>query len=241
MVEGLLGGIGDIVRDELVSLAVGSLLAVAAGYLRWLLLRRLPARRVWRFTGRTRIVIVVATSALVDTGKYQRPTTGLGQVRANALLMPHLKRTFRAAHHEGISFSSTVPGNILESDLLLLGGAKNNEITRRAIQSMTDLPFTAPGNVINWNGRRYEGSRSSNTVVRDYGYVVRGPNPFAPDKRLVIAAGSHTFGTVAAARWLAECGGSRDIPADVAVLVAADVYNEDHVGVPRVVEMRRLS
>lgn len=241
MVEGLVGSVGDTVRDESISLAVGGLLAVVAGYLRWLVLRRLPARRVWRFTGRDRIVIIVATSALVDTGKYQRPTTGLGQVRAAALLMPLLNRTFRSASHEGVSFSSTVPGNYLESDLLLVGGARNNEITRRAIESMPGLPFTAPGNIIDWGGACYEGRRASGTVVRDYGYVVRGPNPFAPGQRIVIVAGSHTFGTVAAARWLAERGGGTDVPANVAVLVAADVYNEDHVGVPTVLEMRRLS
>lgn len=244
MVEGLLdtaGRVTDAVRDESISLVVGSLLAVVAGYLRWLVLRRLPARRMWRFTGRARIVVVVATSALVDTGKYQRPTTGLGQVRANALLMPLLNRTFRAADHEGVSFSSTVPGSYLESDLLLVGGARSNEITRRAIESMPGLPLTAPGNTINWEGTLYEGRRAEGTVVRDYGYVVRGPNPFAPDRRIVIVAGSHTFGTVAAARWLAECGGARDLPEDVAVLVTADVYHEDHVGVPTVVATRPLS
>lgn len=226
--------LADLLTEQALSLIVGSLLTAAAGYLRWLLVRRLPARRTWRFgADARRLTVVVASSADVDTGQYTRPTTGVGQVRAMSLLVPLLVRAYRDVDLQQVNLSAHTPGRDLETDLLLLGGPKSNEITARALASLPDLPLTVDGNLIGWNGARYEGAVDGDRVVRDYGYVVRAPSPFAPGRRLVVVAGSHTFGTVAAARWLAERGGGWDVPADVAVLVSADVHEDGHVGVPK--------
>jgi hypothetical protein len=233
----------EVVAGQSISLVVGSALTAAVGYARWLLVRRLPARRTWRFPDDAgQLTVVVASSADVDTGRYTRPTTGVGQVRAMSLLVPLLVRAYRNVDLQQVSLSAQTPGRDLESDLLVLGGPKSNEIAERtltALAALRGLPLRVRGNVITWEGTPYQGEVAEERVVKDYGYVVRADSPFAPGKRVVVVAGSHTFGTVAAARWLAERGGERDVPADVAVLVEADVLSDGHVGVPR--ELRRVA
>lgn len=238
MFAGTVELLAETVRDQSLSLLVGGGLTAAAGWARWLLVKRLPARRTWRFErAADRLIMVVSSSAEVDTGQYTRPTTGVGQVRAMSLLVPRLVRAYRDVDLQQVSLSEGLPGRDLEADLLLLGGPKTNEVTGRALDALPALPLRVDGNVIAWGEERFEGRVLGDRVVSDFGYVVRAPSPFAPGRRIVVVAGSHTFGTVAAARWLAERGGGRDVPADVAVLVEAPVSADGHVGVPR--ELRR--
>jgi hypothetical protein len=240
MTGGALERMTEVVADQSLALIVGSALTAAAGYLRWLLVRRLPARRTWRFTDDAdQLTVVVASSADVDTGQYTRPTTGVGQVRAMSLLVPLLVRAYRTVDLQQVCLSAHTPGRDLEADLLLLGGPKSNEISERALRALPGLPLTVHGNLLSWAGTTYLGEVHGERVVRDYGYVIRAASPFAPGRRLVVVAGSHTFGTVAAARWLAERGGARDVPADVAVLVTAEVHEDGHVGVPK--ELHRVA
>lgn len=240
MSGGLFHQLSDAAEAKAVSLAAGGVVATCAGYGRWLISRRLPARRMWRYRSGDKFTLIVASSAQVDTGKYVRPTTGIGQVRAMSLLVPSLARAYRKVDLEQVQLSAVTPGKDLEADLLVLGGAKNNAVTARLLDHLPGLPFTSPDDVIVWEGTSYEGVTNGPNVVRDYGYVVRAPNPFAPGRRVVIVAGSHTFGTVAAARWLAKHGGDRKLPADVAVLVESEVLNDGHVTAPKAIHQVAL-
>jgi len=195
---------------------------------------------MWRYRDGDRFSLIVASSAQVDTGKYLRPTTGIGQVRAMSLLVPSLTRAYRKVDLEQVQLSAVAPGRDLEADLLVLGGAKNNAVTARLLAHLPGLPFTSSDEAIVWQGVAFEGETSGPNVIRDYGYVVRAPNPFAPGRRVVIVAGSHTFGTVAAARWLVNHGGDRKLPADVAVLVESEVLNDGHVTAPKAIHQVAL-
>ncbi|AJF64846.1 hypothetical protein SVTN_10795 [Streptomyces vietnamensis] len=185
-------------------------------------------------------MVVVAASAEIHTGEYARPTTGIGQVRAMSLLVPLLVRAYRGIDLEQVLLSSRTPGRDLEADMLTLGGPKNNEVTSMLLKAVPQLPFTVDGSSIRWQGTTYEGRAVGEQVVHDYGYIVRAPNPFAQDKRIVVVGGSHTFGTVAAARWLAENGDARNLPADVAVLVEAEVLQDGHVVRPRMLHTAEI-
>lgn len=240
MTGGIVHQFTDAAGAKAISLVAGSVVTTCVGVGRWLIFSRLPARRTWRYADGDKLTLVVASSAQVDTGKYSRPTTGIGQVRAMSLLVPSLARAYRKVDLEQVRLSARTPGKDLEADLLVLGGAKNNEITAKLLDRLPGLPFTAPGEVIQWDGVDYEGATTGQDVVHDYGYVVRAPNPFAPGRRVVVIAGSHTFGTVAAARWLADHGGDRDVPADVAVLVEAEVLADGHVAFPKLIHQVAL-
>ncbi|MET9544553.1 hypothetical protein ABZY36_04440 [Streptomyces sp. NPDC006627] len=232
--------LSSAVRDQLISVLVGGAVTATVAYLRWQTTLRLPARRTWRYDGGDQLAVVVAASAHVDTGTYQRPHTGIGQVRAMSLLVPQLVRAYRNVDLEQVRLSSQVRGRDLEADLLTLGGPKNNSVTEQLLARIQGLPFTVTGTAIDWGGTVYDGQAREGRVVLDFGYVVRAPNPFCPERRIVVIAGSHTFGTVAAARWMAEHGGDSAIPRDVAVLVEADVLDDGHVISPRMLEQVAL-
>ncbi|QMU69079.1 hypothetical protein [Streptacidiphilus sp. P02-A3a] len=227
---------------DVLSAVVGAGVAGAAGATRWLVTRRLPARRIWRFDEGTDAVVVVATLVKADTNQ-NRLATGLGQVRGVSLIAPSLMRAYRSANVENIRLSALVGGSDLERNLVVLGGTKNNAVTERILSGLGgQLPFTLTrsGEVINWQGDIRESDFQNGKVVRDYGVIVRSVNPMAPGKRIVLLAGLRTYGTVAAARWLLSQGGARQLPADVAVLVEADVLPDQHVGVPRMIHQSRL-
>ncbi|WP_162637691.1 hypothetical protein [Streptomyces qinglanensis] len=208
---------------------------------RWFVLKRLPARRTWRYLSAGDLSIILDTS-YVDTGRYQRPVAGLGQVRALSVIVPSLTHAYRDLDLERVRLSAHVPGGEMEHDLLILGGPKNNETARRILEDMGEaLPIRLGGGAITWEGTAYTGDAADGEITRDCGYIVRAPNPLNPNKRVVLIGGWSTYGTVAAARWLAENGDSRSLPADVAVLVEASVLRDGHVSAPRVLRRTSLS
>ncbi|UNS98028.1 hypothetical protein MMF93_17290 [Streptomyces tubbatahanensis] len=208
---------------------------------RWFVLKRLPARRTWRYLSAGDLSIVLDT-AYIDTGRYQRPVAGLGQVRALSVIVPSLTHAYRDLDLEKVRLSAHLPGGEMEHDLLILGGPKNNEAARRILEAMAEaLPFRLGGGAITWEGTTYTGDAADGEVTRDCGYIVRASNPLNSNKRVVLIGGWSTYGTVAAARWLAENGASRSLTADVAVLVEASVLRDGHVPTPRVVRQTSLS
>lgn len=238
---GALSGLSRTLGDQILGVVVTSVLTAGATALRWWWAQLLPARRMWRYAKPESLVIVVSSSGVVDTGQYGRPTTGIGQVRALAILAPRLTRAYRKVDLERVRMSSQALGHELESDLLILGGPKTNECAELLLDQLRPrLPLSVSGNVITWNGTTYEGVADEGHVTRDFGYIVRVPNPFAPHHRIVIVAGSHTYGGVAAARWWAENGHGRSLPRDVAVLVEAHVVSGDHVAVPRAIALAEV-
>jgi hypothetical protein len=179
---------------------------------------------------------IVLDTDFVDTGRYQRPVAGLGQIRGLSLLIPSLTRAYRGIELDKVCLSEYLPGDRIEQDLLVLGGPKNNEVARRILTAMEGtLPFRLADGIV-WDGdapRRAEHVNGS--VVRDYGYIVRTSNPLNPARRVVLIGGASTYGTIAASRWLAENGAARSLPANVAILVEASVVQGGHVSAPSLV------
>ncbi|MFE0764794.1 hypothetical protein [Streptomyces smyrnaeus] len=229
----------EAVGSELVSALVAAALTGLMGLARWLLARRLPARRIWRFEKAAELSTVVDTDH-VDTGRYRRPVSGLGQVRALSLLVPSLHLAYRDLDLEKLHLSAHLPGSALEGDLLVLGGPKTNETAGRLLTAMADsLPFRTGSGRIVWDGTPYEGDAADGAVTRDLGLVIRAPNPFNPAARVVLLCGWSTYGTLAAARWLTTEGADRSLPADLTALVESHVLPDGHVSPPRVLRLSR--
>ncbi|MGW2936902.1 hypothetical protein ACWDA7_34775 [Streptomyces sp. NPDC001156] len=236
-----MGTIAGAVGSQILSALVAAVLTGIGGLARWFVVRRLPARRTWRYLGASELSIVLDTSH-IDTGRYQRPVAGLGQVRALSVLIPSLTHAYRDLDLERVRLSAHLPGHEMEHDLLVLGGPKNNEAAHRILEAMAEvLPFRLSAGAITWEDTDYAGDATDGEVVRDCGYIVRAPSPLNPSKRVVLIGGWSTYGTVAAARWLAENGASRSLPSDVAVLVEASVLRDGHVSTPRLVRQAHLS
>ena len=103
----------------------GLVTSVALGSLRFLRSRTVNRRR-WGLSSPDRVHICVSASPDVETGQYRRPSTGIGQAKALALIAPSLTRGWRNIDIQSVYFPQDLSGQELEADLILLGGPKTN-------------------------------------------------------------------------------------------------------------------
>jgi hypothetical protein len=128
-------------------------------------------------------------------------------------------------------------------DLVLMGGPKNNNLTREAMDRLAGwLPVVmrTKGEEVLFVkddfGTEVELPPASPTSPGagrqgfDYGLVVRSVNCFDPSGTLTIFAGTHTYGTIAAAEYfLRNSRKLRRQRTDYALVVKARVTAEEHV------------
>lgn len=184
---------------------------------------RLPHRRIWRLADPSRLTVCASNSTNTNTGVYSRPSTGIGQVRALALAISSL----HAAYHKKLDIkhillSTDHMQDRMENDLLILGGPKTNRVAAELLQAIQyDQPVVQVKTVIYWRVKRrdgqwlddgvleYDGHAVNRKITQDYGLIVRMQSPFTSrDRTVILFSGSHTFGTLAAAKYFTE---SKDI------------------------------
>jgi hypothetical protein len=200
---------------NLVWLPIGALLALIGFWLKV----RLPNRKLWQVNDPSRLVVCVATSTSTNTGVYRRPATGIGQVRALAIATRSLTRAYsRQLDLQNILLSVDPLHERLEQDLLILGGPKNNQMANKLLELLVDeQPAMQIESMILWRINRvggrwvdqgaleFEGKAVNRRVVTDYGLIIRAQSPFTSRNRTVLLfTGSHTYGTVAAAKFFTE-------------------------------------
>lgn len=174
-------------------------------------------QNLWQIQKPRRLVVVVANSSRIPTGEYLKPATGIGQVRALSCAFKSLIKAYNDVDIRNIYLSTDHLQDHLENDLILLGGPKNNEVTRDFLDLLVKhQPATATGSKITWREKRdgkwsdegateYYGETRDECVHTDYGLIIRARNVFSHEKRTVILfAGSHTYGTLAAAKYFVE-------------------------------------
>lgn len=192
---------------SLVANVIWALLGVLGVYTYRVIFNILPTKRLWKLRDPKNLLICVATSTRTDTGKYLRPATGIGQVQALALIFPSLSSAYRDVQVKNILLSDEQMQSRIENDLIILGGPKNNQITRKLLDKLRDLQYLDQiENDIIWraqpNPKRFTPTVINGIVTRDYGIIVRMENPFSPDNNTVcLFSGGHTYGTVAAAKY----------------------------------------
>lgn len=180
---------------------------------------RLSNQRIWRLHNPATLTISAATSTTTDTGVYHRPATGIGQARALALATRSLTQAYnKQLDIRNILLSVEPLYERIENDLLILGGPKNNQLAEKLMNALIDeQPVIIIDSVIIWRVHRrgnqwldqgaleYEGKVVKRNVEIDYGVILRVESPFTSRKRtVVLLAGSHTYGTVAAAKFFTE-------------------------------------
>jgi len=177
----------------------------------------LPSRRLWKLVEPKKVILCSSNSTMTDTGEYLRPATGIGQVRALALLVTSLNRAYGKIDFSNVFLSTDQMHEFLENDLILLGGAKNNELAARYLGLMGIYqPAIMKGSSILWRKKleqqwvddraeEFHGLTKDAKVDTDFGLIMRTQSPFTNQSRTVVLfAGSHTFGTVAAAKFFTE-------------------------------------
>jgi hypothetical protein len=231
--------LGSLSLDLLAALIVVTVTAIGAR-----LFQLLPSRRLWRLSGRRELIVCAAQSTSSETGKYIRPATGIGQLRALATIAPSLSRAYGALSEANIVLGAAPPGSYHEANIVSLGGSKNNRMTADILHSLREKGVPTPhseASMLSWppiSTKRYEAETVDGEVVKDYGLVLRARSPYRDKRTVIVLAGASTFGTVAAARYFVErCAFTRG---DFAAIVCADVRNA-YVLVPTLVEMMGLT
>jgi hypothetical protein len=206
-------------------------------------------RSLWQIQEPRRLVVIVANSSHIPTGEYLRPATGIGQVRALSCAFKSLIKAYNDVDIRNIYLSTDHLQDHLENDLILLGGPKNNEVTKEYLELiLKDQPAKVIGSKIYWRenaqgnwsdeaATEYWGEVRDESVYSDYGLIVRARNVFSQEERTVVLfSGSHTYGTLAAAKYFVEKLQS-DYPDEtsggmnLSILVRCEVRNEYPFGI----------
>jgi hypothetical protein len=192
--------------------------AILTGLGLWIKVR-LPNRRLWRIDDPTNLTVCVATSTVTNAGPYNRPSTGIGQVRALALATTSLNKAYsKKLDIQKIILSVEPLQERIENDMLILGGPKNNKVAAKFLNLLhEEQPAMQIDSMIVWRVNRvggrwvdqgaleFEGQAVNRRVEVDYGLIVRTQSPFTSRNRTaVLFSGSHTYGTVAAAKFFTE-------------------------------------
>lgn len=212
------------------------ILGLAAYHMGRLIVSVQPVKKLWNLGNNKNLIICVAASAQIDTGKYLRPTTGIGQVRAIGYIIESLSAAYDVKI-ENIFLSTDQVQRQIEKDLIVLGGPKNNEIARLFLDKFSEMGIVQQNeNRIHWlhgEQKTYEGTTQNGVVVKDYGLIIRVANPFSSLKKTSFSlfTGCHTFGTIAAAKYftenyIREIKPWHKIRNNVVMLVECDVVNE---------------
>ncbi|WP_338684021.1 hypothetical protein QD712_26090 [Streptomyces acidiscabies] len=199
-------------QDLLVNLSSASL-AFGAG---WSFDR---ARDLWRFRDTrgfwkpfTAHDLKMVTSIFIQEEHYiweRSGLVGVGDVLAIHELRQQLQRT--GVKHLPLTPSHHLTGLERRANLILVGGPHSNRVTAEVVQR---LPLTYTFGPVEEHDARITDARTGeilspditpdNQLAVDLGILVRAPNPFQPDRHIVILAGSFGFGTSAAARLLSD-------------------------------------
>jgi hypothetical protein len=194
-----------------------------AAWLAYFIGVRLPHRRLWRVADPPSLTVCASNSTNTNTGVYSRPSTGIGQVRALAVAINSLHTAYRKQLDiRHILLSTDHIQDRMENDLLILGGPKTNRVAAELFKAIEhEQPVVQVKNAIYWRVKQrggqwvddgvleYEGHAVNRKVTQDYGLIIRMQSPFTSRSRTVILfSGSHTYGTVAAAKYFTE---SKDI------------------------------
>jgi hypothetical protein len=150
-----------------------------------------------------------------------------------------------------VILSSTPLAERLDGDLLVFGGPKAMPLTRRLLdeigprlgvdqgtaESPTVIVCTKGADVYSYDGMVQDGK-----IVTDYGLLLRARNPYNPRSRVFIISGSHTYGNIAAARFIADTirhpirnrGHVRLLFSDEFAVVVSSRISDEYVSPPKV-------
>ena len=206
-----------------------------------------PVKRLWKISDPKKLIICAATSTKTDTGQYFRPATGIGQLRALGQIIESLSKAY-IIRIQNILLSIDQIQMQIENDLILLGGPKNNEISKLFLDKIKYLNIVYQENsIINWTkGSKtfaYSGKTEKRKVIKDYGLAIRMKNPFDSSKNTFISlfSGCHTYGTIAAAQYFTEhyvkkTKGLKKVKENLFILVECDVID----GFPIDIKLREI-
>lgn len=204
--------LSQLIAENALSGVIGLIVGSVLVWLARIVLRRKPTRRLFGFPTLDHTALVIGaplgvtpgSPALVPIGSGL-PVFGYGPLMAYSRIT-HLMRTAYSAHAALTPYSSPdFPSSRLGDHLVLFGYPIGNEVTATVMAELRlpitfnghDLVDTASGKIL------YQAALEDGSVVRDYGYLLRVPNPFSAGNMVLLFAGCETYGVKGAADFLA--------------------------------------
>ncbi|MBS9718493.1 hypothetical protein ACFFUT_09120 [Pseudohalocynthiibacter aestuariivivens] len=225
---------------------IGGLVLMVITVLAVRLSRTFSAKRIWRLKKPEELVICISTSAKTITETYIRFSSGLGQIRALAILMPSLSQAYRDIDTQRIMMSDDEIGDRAEQDLIILGGPKNNRIAKEILDmAKNEIPVELLEPALKWKDassiEEFVPLYENDDVSTDFGLILRIRNPHNPKKTIVLLAGTHTYGTTAAARYfVTEMNKIRFLFYGDFVAVVKARVTDRHVSQPELVKIAKI-
>jgi hypothetical protein len=224
----------------------------------------LPLAQIWDLKGSWELrkwkheALVVVTK--LDYVTAEGPLTGMGELRAHALISESLIQAYRnllGIMHIDSRHSGDFSGDLGCSNIISIGGPKHNEVTRDLRELYSEalpLYFVIEDKsqyvVDRRNNEVYESSTQQGSNMLDYGVITKLSNPYHPgeceESVVFLVEGTYTYGLAAAGRLvtkdyfrtlLKELKGSKSPYWQV--LVRAQVKGEWHV-YPEIIDMIEL-
>jgi len=141
--------------------------------------------------------------------------SGYGDLLALSLLMNAIHKLSGSTTSVIFHGSQAEFETVQSENIVVIGGGKYNAVFRQVIEKLVvplhffDTPTDNFAEIRNAEGTvRFSPSYASDkSVTEDLGLLVRARNPWAIDKWVVIAAGSHAYGSAAAMDFLLSSTG----------------------------------
>jgi hypothetical protein len=211
---------------ELWSAVLSAVVAGALGYaakyardrLTTVLVRDRILRRAWGFLQRpTHLFLPIANVSRVGAAG------GYGDLLAMSRVVTLTNMYFPPGNQLTIHTNQTVFEQVQDQNLVILGAGKYNRVYREMIERLNPpLHFfdTATESFQEIRNRDrsivYSPAYDENgSVVYDIGLIVLARNPLNHNCKVLIAAGSHTYGSAAAIEFLADPKNLREIRANL--------------------------
>lgn len=226
--------------DKISEMLVGAAVAVPVTYMvtsAWEKFRSRvfdlrSARGIFNFTSETTHVFLPLNSP-TDGGA----ASGFGDLLALVELIAVIERLHQTRHQISV-YSADDEKNMLRTsqhNVISIGGYKHNRVYRELIDRL-EPPYQfwhqtrrAPREIRNKNGTAiFQAQRDDKgNLIRDVGLALRAPSPFDEKKTVIIVAGAHTYGSVAAMKFLCSPQKGRSLVSTKAkrtlVVVGCDV------------------
>lgn len=158
-----------------------------------------------------KLIICAGATGLEDTGEYKRPSTGIGELRALAIIAPSLNTAHKNIKFKNIIMANEVLGERINDDIILLGGPKHNRFAKKLLECIKELSIVEQDEyALKWQVKNQEDQMfawpdGNGKIHYDYGLIVRIENPFSSDNSTVyLFSGQHTYGVIAAAIYFVE-------------------------------------
>jgi hypothetical protein len=201
-----LGDLGWDLTKDAIKVSLGAVVGWVVKVIRdrW---RTRKARAFWRPFLSSDPLLVVGRFGDFD-GFERSGLLGVGDAIALAELQHYLANL---GVRPRVAYADRLEGDTVKQTLILLGGPDANSVTSRAVKHIdSKLRFGDPSineiairdTAVNPPHCYIPSSPDGDRGSIDYGVILRSPNPFAPDKELLVLAGSFGHGTWAAARYV---------------------------------------